>query len=416
MAAWQKQGDQENRRSKLIRLVVVALSTVAAILATVGVDRIAGVVVSDPLRTSGLIFHPHSTATYRTPEFTFTASTNALGFRDHEFTQGRSPACRVLAIGDSFTFGWGVSLEESWPKVLETTLQQAGVGVEVANLGFPGGSPLDYANIAARAVPELRPDLVLIGVLQGDDLEQLRSVAAPDDGWRREVSKVLHRVEDTLYPHLTMLAGLVDESLHHRPNALSVNTTWKEQAQAGLASLSPAEKARYRRIDAGIRRAFEAGDLNPALIVSAVRHPEYFLATFELDRPETQGLIREMSDQLGRIRRAAESERARAAVASVPFGIYVSPWMFDTWRTRYGFELDPRMLTSNSPDEAIRLAADGARLPVHMVTPAFRAWSGPPIYFELDGHPNAAGHRLYAQQLAPAVAATLRALPPPCRS
>ena len=121
-------------------MVVVALSTVAAILATVGVDRIAGVVVTDPLRTSGLIFHPHSTATYRTPEFTFTASTNALGFRDHEFTQGRSPACRVLAIGDSFTFGWGVSLEESWPKVLETTLKQDGVGVEVANLGFPGGA------------------------------------------------------------------------------------------------------------------------------------------------------------------------------------------------------------------------------------------------------------------------------------
>ena len=109
-------------------MVVVALSTVAAILATVGVDRIAGVVVTDPLRTSGLIFHPHSTATYRTPEFTFTASTNALGFRDHEFTQGRSPACRVLAIGDSFTFGWGVSLEESWPKVLETTLKQAASG------------------------------------------------------------------------------------------------------------------------------------------------------------------------------------------------------------------------------------------------------------------------------------------------
>ena len=101
MAAWQKQGNQENRRSRLISLVVVALSTVVAILATVGVDGIAGVVVTDPLRTSGLIFHPHSTATYRTPEFTFTASTNALGFRDHEFTQGRSPACRVLAIGDS---------------------------------------------------------------------------------------------------------------------------------------------------------------------------------------------------------------------------------------------------------------------------------------------------------------------------
>ena len=84
----------------------------------------------------------------------------------------------MLAIGDSFTFGWGVSLEESWPKVLEATLRQAGVAVEVANLGFPGGSPVDYANIATRAVPALQPDLVLVAVLQGDDLGQLRAAGA----------------------------------------------------------------------------------------------------------------------------------------------------------------------------------------------------------------------------------------------
>jgi hypothetical protein len=105
------------------------------------VDRLVAVVVTDPIKTSGLIFHPHSTATYRTREFTFTASINALGFRDREFDQDRSAACRVLAIGDSFTFGWGVSLEESWPEVLEAALKQSGVSVEVANLGFPGGKP-----------------------------------------------------------------------------------------------------------------------------------------------------------------------------------------------------------------------------------------------------------------------------------
>jgi hypothetical protein len=91
MAPWQKRGSQENRRSRFISVSVVALSTVAAILATVGVDRLVGAVVTNPIKTSGLIFHPHSTASYRTPEFTFTASTNALGFRDREFDQDRCP-------------------------------------------------------------------------------------------------------------------------------------------------------------------------------------------------------------------------------------------------------------------------------------------------------------------------------------
>jgi hypothetical protein len=44
--------------------------------------------------------------------------------------------------------------------------------------------------------------------------------------------------------------------------------------------------------------------------VSALRHPEYFIASFDLDRPETQRLIRAMSKQLARIRRIAKPERA----------------------------------------------------------------------------------------------------------
>lgn len=141
--------------------------------------------------------------------------TNALGFRDHEFPTGRSADCRVMAIGDSFTFGWGVSLEESWPKALETALRHDGFGVDVANLGLPGASPVDYANIADRAIPILKPDLVIVGVLQGDDLRQMRDHRAPSGrgGWRHEVGQAVHRIEARLYPHLTLLMGLADDAI-----------------------------------------------------------------------------------------------------------------------------------------------------------------------------------------------------------
>lgn len=42
-----------------------------------------------------------------------------------------------MAIGDSFTYGWGVPAEDSWPKILERRLQARGYDVEVATLGQP---------------------------------------------------------------------------------------------------------------------------------------------------------------------------------------------------------------------------------------------------------------------------------------
>src|SRR5262245_60035299 len=50
--------------------------------------------------------------------------TNGLGFRDHEFTVDKRPGeYRILAVGDSFTIGSGVALDDTWPQVLERLLQ-----------------------------------------------------------------------------------------------------------------------------------------------------------------------------------------------------------------------------------------------------------------------------------------------------
>jgi lysophospholipase L1-like esterase len=110
-------------------------------------------------------------------ERSFSLETNSLGFRDREFNSSRMDRTRILALGDSFTYGWGVEIEQSWPKILESKLRAAGRDVEVANLGKPGGSPKDYADIAEKATPILKPDLIIVAVLQGDDLAQMEQVA-----------------------------------------------------------------------------------------------------------------------------------------------------------------------------------------------------------------------------------------------
>lgn len=48
---------------------------------------------------------------------------NSIGLRDHEIAQPKPPGtCRILALGDSTTFGWGASFDNLYTKLLERSL------------------------------------------------------------------------------------------------------------------------------------------------------------------------------------------------------------------------------------------------------------------------------------------------------
>lgn len=85
----------------------------------------------------------------------------------------RSPSrFRVLAVGDSFTYGEGVHADWSWPALLERSLGLEH-DVEVLNLGQRGRSSEDIIETVRRFVPELEPDLVLYGVCLNDYLDSM---------------------------------------------------------------------------------------------------------------------------------------------------------------------------------------------------------------------------------------------------
>ena len=66
--------------------------------------------------------------------------TNAQGFRDdgdHSWTKPPG-VIRILGLGDSFTFGWGVLMEETFLKKLESRLVTlTGLNIETINTGIP---------------------------------------------------------------------------------------------------------------------------------------------------------------------------------------------------------------------------------------------------------------------------------------
>ena len=89
----------------------------------------------------------------------FYASTNTMGFRSPELAEPKSKP-RILCIGDSVTFGWGVDDSETYPALLQKRLPNT----EVINVGVPALKPehvLRYVNIFIDTV---QPDLVLLAM------------------------------------------------------------------------------------------------------------------------------------------------------------------------------------------------------------------------------------------------------------
>lgn len=97
---------------------------------------------------------------------------NEHGLRDLGFPIAKRPhEFRVLAIGDSFTFGLGLPLELTWPQRLEGLLRSAhGEPLEVINAGFAGmhGSPVGYSSWLQSDGMRFAPDLVLVGFCLND--------------------------------------------------------------------------------------------------------------------------------------------------------------------------------------------------------------------------------------------------------
>src|SRR5262249_55162564 len=101
-------------------------------------------------------------------EFSIDVRLNALGFRERRLPSPKPPGVRrVVALGDSFTQGYGVAENEAWPRRLETLLDARG-RYEVVNLGVPGTNPRDYLSHLQDPGLAYQPDIVLVTVMGND--------------------------------------------------------------------------------------------------------------------------------------------------------------------------------------------------------------------------------------------------------
>jgi hypothetical protein len=146
-----------SRRAAEIALAVAA--TLLTLLCAEGVVRWLG--AAEPRPTG---YAPVNTARSTKQRL------NSRGFRDHERNETKPAGTRrVLVLGDSFTWGHGVELEDTYPRRLERVLERRqGTPWEVVSLALPGMNTVDQAVQLGEIGMAYAPDVVLLGYVLND--------------------------------------------------------------------------------------------------------------------------------------------------------------------------------------------------------------------------------------------------------
>jgi lysophospholipase L1-like esterase len=312
-----------------------------------------------------------------------------------------------MAVGDSFTYGWGVDNKEAWPEVLENNLKHQNFDVEIVNLGVPGGSPGSYANTAEKAIPILQPDLVVIAMIQGDDLAQtIKSLGQSETIMQTRVQQgsnldlargLAERLMVTLFPNFMTLKSRASAGVPAKIE--KSGAIWKASMSSFLATLNNEQSKKLERMDDEIKGMFLRGELNPGLLAIGLRNSQYLQETLDLTNPKVQNAIQRITAQLARIKQSADDINCKVVVISTPTGPFTSMVNSQNY-ARMGLETDSSFLQTTSMDESLRAAASAANVNFFEVTNQFRAQaSEQALFFEYDGHYNVAGHKVFAESI-----------------
>lgn len=242
----------------LIELLLVLFAPVPASMSTNMYYR------ADPV--TGFAHAPGAVGRYPTG---ISAVANSKGLRDHETTLEKpADTRRILVLGDSFTVGVNVEMEDAYPQVLERLLNEGAAStVEVINAAVGGTSPFQYAQYFDHYGEDYSPDEVLVGFFVGNDtydlaqsVEDLATAVNGQRVSRKAAAGNFVKLRIMLHQH-SNLVRLVQGASLIEVSAMRQDCEDFSDNLIGIAQ----HRVQNHRIDKGSNRALSANAVNQIL-------------------------------------------------------------------------------------------------------------------------------------------------------
>jgi hypothetical protein len=322
------------RIRRLLLLLCVNGAVLAASLAVVelGLRLFAPQVLRrDPVafnETFGTFYRPKANMEIQVaqPEGVTNWKTNSHGLRDEEIDYIKPAGTyRIIGLGDSFTFGYTVESDECFLHLLEGQLNvnetlKESTGIErfeTLNMGVGGYGTVAELNMLQREGIKYEPDLVLLMLFVGNDIEdalrELRRSKAPGAPSSQPSTSLSHKAKKFLGENfhtysflsvrlhqLLVRLGLrqinestVDILRLEQPKRIRQGWTAVEEAISAIHDLSTEVGAEFRVVAIPLRHQVQQSEWQTILQAYSLTPSEYSLDQPQLylrDMLATQGI------------------------------------------------------------------------------------------------------------------------------
>jgi hypothetical protein len=302
--------------------------------------------VADPYL--GFRYRPNLTGQLRRGELNFIFTTDEKGFRN---SSPVPKAADIVVVGDSMAFGYGVADDATWTHGLATQLDD----YTIMNFALIGGAPQQYLRVLKTETLELNPKLVLFMLFPGNDLKDAQNF----QDWLEADTKVTYpewRSARRAPSDWNPLRGLTEGSY--------------------LMAFQHALRSTLMLRWTGSTITF--GDDQRLQLAPAVYENDALMA-----HPE-HPVFRLVMTTIEKAQRLSRTQGSHFLVLLMPTKEEVYLPLLD--------KPAPALI------ENLRPALEAQHIPYIDLTPYFqaRARATGPLFFEVDGHPNADGYRLIA--------------------
>lgn len=375
-------------RKSILYISIVILSVCFTLIFSVLLDKMLDI----GLHRIGYFkaIYPDVTLRFQTAEFNFEATISAQGLRNNFVTVPKpKDKIRILAIGDSFTFGWGVDLKDTWVKLLEKSLKERGLNVEIVNAGVPGIGLRAERWVCRAYAKKFETDAIIVGIYS-DDLNQAAEQTLK--------TTALQQFATNTWPIISRIDRPIIEGsnfkLVGKNTVIDVDQIWKLKAGKMEQDLPDITK----NLSPEVEEYFRKGLLNPALVERAYYFPQYLV--FKLDPSLLNFSLTAFKLKADKFYERCGQDYPIMFVF-FPGSAMVSS-SYHSYKEALGFETD---------DDQTKINLDGPLSAVFKkenstyvsLLSEFRSDGCPACYYPLDGHLSTYGNKRTADFLMPKV-------------
>lgn len=388
---------QKNKLNEKFKNIILSIAfTGILFFSFIIIDQIVGLVSKNQAvqvqKREGIIFEPNSTARYRTLEFDFVANINSLGLRDREITVEKGDKYRILCFGDSWTYGWGVNIEDSWPKILEQYLLTNGFeNIEVINCGRPDQHTSTYKKYIEKIVPLLKPDLVLVGVLQLDDLAQLFTNNFIFNQ-SLSIKNFARKIKSGIMRYLRYsFNNIISPS-----KTIEITSGWEKTSTSWISNFKHWQQLRFSTLNDSVQSLFRSGNLEPGLLDFYLNYTDRITIFNNQNHPATKFSINEMDKDFKEMKDICYTYNSDLIFINIPINYFTGHVVIRTPSD----VLNSYFEKNNNIDSIYRSIANASNLPYIELTDHFINLQNKTEYlFKYDGHPTEKGYEEIAKYI-----------------